>query len=764
MDLGVKSEHVFAINEFGGYSTKTSGQPGIIVDRGEEYSPYRSRGFYVDSYGKLVRARGWSQICQIFGHTEMSQIHGIHYWRGGGVGSTIILAGTFGLKHGRVARIDDTASDAWYYKFVDMTLIGPAGGGGSFSWMDQPSADPGTDEGPAYLYGCFAEFKDRLYYCNGVDWPIRIDGIHHLFAEETFSHSGETGPVYSAMGVYAPQILDDAVAFASTRTRYSGLRADASGTNVYGRAMYGVSVISKYGESPAVIVPPPAQPASGGAPEGTAPIFFVQNWNRYADYITAVRIYRVPAAGTVMQYVGDIPRGDYSFMDILADSELGYTIPTDTGLPSNFRLMATFEDRMFAVGGFGNPNRVACSKAGYPDIWPAIYEINLAASLGTRMITQMKVINGSLYLFLDEGILRMFGSSPENFGFTPVSEFIGCIAPKTMVPFTDGVVFLSKDGLYFFNGSQLRKVTDSLSGVLDGSTPGSMGWHRACGATSREYYYISYRDDGARKWDGVGNYPQAGDDPNRTYKINMNNSRVGVIDDWAFSLSTPYEGTESIVIGHKELIEATMSGTGHAADGAYGDVGVTTYREFTFTITNENGPTSYYGNATVSGTDSANFVIQSGGGAFVIAEGDSHDVVIRFTPDTKRDGYTATFSFGLPYADDYTLTGDGVTPCTCAPTSHDYGNVGIGAGAATQDFTLTPVSCYNDLSITISLSGDPEFAFEAGEGGAQTVPYSGTYVFTVEYDPDEVESNSANIVFTPAALEVPNVALTGAGV
>ena len=154
-DLGGREEMVFSIQDFGGYTTKTSGPPGVIVDRGEEYSPYRSRGFHIDSQGKLVGSRGWSQVCQLFGHTEMSQVHGMHYWRGGGVGSTVVLAGTFGIKHGRVARIDDNAADGYYYKWVDLTQIGP-------TWIAQPSADPGTNEGPAYLYGCFAEFRDRL--------------------------------------------------------------------------------------------------------------------------------------------------------------------------------------------------------------------------------------------------------------------------------------------------------------------------------------------------------------------------------------------------------------------------------------------------------------------------------------------------------------------------------------------------------------------------------------------------------------------------
>jgi hypothetical protein len=463
----------------------------------------------------------------------------MHYWKGSKAGSTIIIAGSFGLKRGRITRVGSSITP-FYFKFEGMTQIGP-------SWTALPTTDPGTDEGPAYLYGCFAEFKDRLYYCNGVDWPIRIDGLHHLFAKSTFQHSGRAGPVYSAMGVFHPELDSDDTHLYSSRTHYDGLRADTSFVNVDGLSTYAASVNSKYGESPAVLLSPPKFLYTPTA-LGTLTVFRVLDWSNYADYITEVKFYRLPKNGTVCQYVGKISRGDYSFMDTLCDGELGYAVPFDTGLPQPFRLLVTYENRMFGVGGYGNPNRVACSKAGYPDVWPALYELSLSANLGNRTITQAKVLNGSLYLFLDEGILRMYGSSPENYGFSVVSDFVGCVAPKTMLPHSDGVVFLSKDGLYFFNGSQLRKITDNLFGVLDGTLPGSMGWHRACGAVSRKYYYISYRDDSGRKYGG-----EAGSNPNRTYKINMDTGTVGVVDDWAFNLSTPCEGTESLVIGHQDL-------------------------------------------------------------------------------------------------------------------------------------------------------------------------------------------------------------------
>jgi len=196
---------------------------------------------------------------------------------------------------------------------------------------------------------------------------------------------------------------------------------------------------------------------------------------------------------------------------------------------------------------------LACSKAGYPDVWPALFEINLKSGLGKPEITQMCVIRDALYIFLREGILRVVGSSPENYQVSSISDFVGCIAPRTLFPWRDGVVFLSKDGLYYFNGQTLSKLAEQLPGILDTAATGMQGWQRACGAVSKDYYYLSYRDDSGRSWRDAENDPEGREEPNRTYAINMINKRVGVIDDWAFSVSTPMEQNESLVIGQETL-------------------------------------------------------------------------------------------------------------------------------------------------------------------------------------------------------------------
>jgi hypothetical protein len=519
-DFG-KTHDVFTIEDFLGFTDESWAPPGSIVDLGEWHTPVRARGFQIDSEGKIVKSHGYSVITQLFDHTDLSQVHGMHYWSAGGAGSTIILAGTFGL----VSTYQPTATP---YQMRLHTILGPIAPN---DWTAQPTADPGTNEGPGNLYGCFAEFKERLYYCNGVDWPIRLNNASHLFEKQVTRR-------YAAMGV-ADQDLNSRITIRTTY--YSGYR-QVDGTNITPGSIYYATLLSRYGESPASIL---SLPTTGGV--GRYRLLHIDWANIDTANADAVHIYRLPAGGTVPQLVTTLTNGNSDFLDDVPDSELGVGIPYDVGLPSRFRLLAAYEDRMFAVGGFSNENRVACSVAGYPDQWPATFELSIFGNLGSRHIVRMAVVNGNLYFFLDHGILALVGNSPENYTLRTISDFVGCISPRTLFPWRDGVVFLSRDGLYFFNGSTPAKISGRAASILHSQALGATGWKSAVGAIAHQYYYLSYRDDTERS----GN--AAGTQPNRTLVVNMDNGRIGVIDDWAFSLSTVYDGVSSIVLGHNPL-------------------------------------------------------------------------------------------------------------------------------------------------------------------------------------------------------------------
>lgn len=528
---------VSVISDFLGFHQGMVCPFGGVTDLGDARGAYHSRGFRITSAGKVEKAGGFSQLGQAFATdstVEISQIHGMHYWKDTSGGSSIILAGTFGLVRS-ITKSDAPGTNPYMLRFDTLSQAGPA-------WTALPSSDPATDAGPGYLFGCFAEFEDRLYYCNGVDWPLRVNTLSELMA-----YQGNLR--YNAMGVHIPTLESCITPY---RTKYFGIRSTTSGASALSSAVYLATVVTPYGESPPQAVGTVGSGETDWSDEGTYQIFEIDwttMWSGSYSPVLEVRFYRIPRAGMVAQYAGSAAVGEETWMDTVEDSGLGVTLPYDSGLPSTFRLLCAFEDRMWGVGGYGRYNRVACSKAGYPDVWPGTFEIPLSAAAGTRQITQLKVVNGSLFLFLDRGILRLMGSSPENYQFTFQNDFVGCIAPRTMFPWQDGIVFLSFDGLYFFNGTELRKLVGDRIGF---ESLGTVPWNRACGAVNHEYYYLSYRDDSGQKWNHSSDdayTPLAGEELNRILVINMNNGRVGVIDDWAFSLSTPYEHTEAIVLG-----------------------------------------------------------------------------------------------------------------------------------------------------------------------------------------------------------------------
>ncbi len=546
MDTG-DSSNVFVIEDFKGFFEGSTCEAGGVVDRGEYHTPIRSRGFRIDNDGKILKESGFAVVGQMLdmfaGVPEdfpdlVGSVYGIHHWSRGGAGSTLIAPCATGIYRSRSESVTP-GTTPYLLRFDALTAEGP-------TWGDRPSTLPVANAAPPNTYADFAEFDDRLYIATGIDWPMRIPGIHSLF-------SNVTGPKYHAMGVYHPTL---ASTISIGKSQYNGQRADSGSVNATHESTYLATVVSPYGESPPAILNYHGAGTSGTANYGKYVTLGVSAWNsNFAKYFTGINIYRVPAGGTIGQYVTTLNRSTVNitgFLDSVTDGELGAGVPYDVGLPSNFRLLCTHHNRMFGVGGYGGPNQVACSKAGYPDVFPPLFILNSGKGLGSELITRMFVISGTLYFFLESSIIALVGTSPENYQFRTVNDYVGCVAPRTLFPFEDGVIFLSKDGLYFFNGTALRRLSESLVGLFSTASVGTTAWRmRTCGAISKDFYKLSYRDDTGQKWQDASNEPDEGLQNNRTYVVNVRTGRVGVYDDWAFNLSTPYGSTESIVVGHR---------------------------------------------------------------------------------------------------------------------------------------------------------------------------------------------------------------------
>ena len=100
--------------------------------------------------------------------------------------------------------------------------------------------------------------------------------------------------------------------------------------------------------------------------------------------------------------------------------------------------------------------------------------------------TGLYSLNNSLYVFQRRAIWRLYGNSPANFELRNVTNEIGMIDKRTLVEWNDLLIFLSDNGVYLFDGSNLKNITE---GVIN-STIDTWANKTTCVATLWNNKYI----------------------------------------------------------------------------------------------------------------------------------------------------------------------------------------------------------------------------------------------------------------------------------
>ena len=155
--------------------------------------------------------------------------------------------------------------------------------------------------------------------------------------------------------------------------------------------------------------------------------------------------------------------------------------------------MALYEGRLWTLEGndlrFSNINFTTNeehfndfdtpNKAGHIVIDPG------KGDLGTGLYA----LGNSLYIFQKHAIWRLYGNSPANFEVRNVTNEIGMISKKTLVEWNDVLIFQSDGGVYMFDGSNLKNISDKVVNKLiatwaDKDTPFGVLWDNK--------YIISY--------------------------------------------------------------------------------------------------------------------------------------------------------------------------------------------------------------------------------------------------------------------------------
>jgi hypothetical protein len=139
------------------------------------------------------------------------------------------------------------------------------------------------------------------------------------------------------------------------------------------------------------------------------------------------------------------------------------------------------------------------------------------------MITGMVSIWGTLVIFKENAIYQLLGNSTANYTLRLISKGIGCIAPLSIATADGAIYFLSRDGVYTFDGASAPvHISFNVDPLLipSGATQLKM---LAAAFIHRNRYYLAYDSS-------TGN---SANDRTLVYHIDMG--------CWTVNTSTPYQ-------------------------------------------------------------------------------------------------------------------------------------------------------------------------------------------------------------------------------
>lgn len=184
--------------------------------------------------------------------------------------------------------------------------------------------------------------------------------------------------------------------------------------------------------------------------------------------VTARNIYRDNNDGNWV-FIDQISNNTATtYSDVTSVSATPTPIPTDNSLPSVFKYITNWVNRLWLSGIPGDPSILEYSEADQPDLYGSENQILCNPE---DPITATIVYFDRLVVFNRRSFGQIIGSTPDNFRYAAIPSSIGCVDNRTLqihvlhdVPV---LVWLSERGFYTYDGNSINYISDKIEDLVN---------------------------------------------------------------------------------------------------------------------------------------------------------------------------------------------------------------------------------------------------------------------------------------------------------
>jgi hypothetical protein len=140
---------------------------------------------------------------------------------------------------------------------------------------------------------------------------------------------------------------------------------------------------------------------------------------------------------------------------------------------SGAKFVSAFKNHMFYAGMSGTPQELVFSVGFDEDSFSTSGSLPAGSVKVDDTITGLKAFRDNLFIFCENRIFQLTGSSSSDFAVKPVTRNIGCINGQTIQEFAGDLIFLGPDGLRTIAGTarigdvELGTISSNVQSLFD---------------------------------------------------------------------------------------------------------------------------------------------------------------------------------------------------------------------------------------------------------------------------------------------------------